>query len=767
MHSRQRAATRACDTGPSASHSISVALKRSCIFGEPSWVGSPGALPLFQHDPIVARLSLVSWLASIPSPVWSSSVVAGQAPTESRVAGTAGSLWTPALALHPWGGVAFSWLPHVFALTLTTTLSSRRIGIMQASYSVPAANLRLSAAVCLGIALTAATSAWPQAVINPTAPDLTSPAAAGEPTEGYEVLMRGPLHEAFASPIRETGEGDYIELPSPPPEPIAEQPAEMQPRTSNQEAEWIPGYWGVEEESGDLCWISGTWRFAPPGRRWLPGYWADNGGTSVWVSGSWIDAQTTTLQYLPEPPPLREEWQPTSTAPTANHFWIPGQWVWQASDYQWRDGFWSRGYDDWVWVPAHYLWTPGGYVYVTGYWDYQPRYRGVVFAPIQVYPSYYRSLAYRPSFAINLGLSLAHLFVRPSYRHYYFGNYYGPAYSRLGFYPWTGYRRGLIYYDPLYVYFSLHRAGSLREFFNWHERARLDDRYRPPRFYDRDRDRFEDRNGDERPRTARLVQPADTLLAETGFRTNRLSEPRRQQLGRDLEDLGDFTRRRAELETRRTAELRREGGSNALQPGRRAELHRPGETIDTDGSGAIDLRQLGRWGASRFGRQEARSDGGRVGELSDGSGRIRAQRSAPTTGWPERRETLRRSDIGPSRFGERSAIDSFRSGNALGRSRSSLEQDRRSQLRPGPREPSFARPELRQFAPTPRRGLESAPQRSFGRTPGLGSQGAAPRQRAFNRSSEGGRGRSGSLGGGRLQRGGDSRGGGLRRGRRD
>jgi hypothetical protein len=37
---------------------------------------------------------------------------------------------------------------------------------------------------------------------------------------------------------------------------------------------------------------------------------------------------------------------------------------------------------------------------------------------------------------------LASLFVRPSYNHYYFGDYYGSGYDRLGFVPWTDFRYG-------------------------------------------------------------------------------------------------------------------------------------------------------------------------------------------------------------------------------------------------------------------------------------------------------------------------------------
>jgi len=44
------------------------------------------------------------------------------------------------------------------------------------------------------------------------------------------------------------------------------------------------------------------------------------------------------------------------------------------------------------------------------------------------------------------------LFVRPSYCHYYFGDYYGPTYAGLGFQPWFAY--GPRHHDPLFGYYG-------------------------------------------------------------------------------------------------------------------------------------------------------------------------------------------------------------------------------------------------------------------------------------------------------------------------
>ena len=58
-----------------------------------------------------------------------------------------------------------------------------------------------------------------------------------------------------------------------------------------------------------------------------------------------------------------------------------------------------------------------------------------MFAPVRFWhrgfwgPGY----RYRPFYTINPGGLLVNLFVRPGYRHYYFGDYYGPRFRDRGF----------------------------------------------------------------------------------------------------------------------------------------------------------------------------------------------------------------------------------------------------------------------------------------------------------------------------------------------
>ena len=91
----------------------------------------------------------------------------------------------------------------------------------------------------------------------------------------------------------------------------------------------------------------------------------------------------------------------------------------------WRTGYWALARTLWVWVPARYVWTPGGCVYVPGHWDYTAG-RGVSFCPVYFHRPIYLHVGFRftPSVVIYSNVLHQHLFCRPRYGHYYFGDYY-------------------------------------------------------------------------------------------------------------------------------------------------------------------------------------------------------------------------------------------------------------------------------------------------------------------------------------------------------
>lgn len=299
-----------------------------------------------------------------------------------------------------------------------------------------------------------------------TAPGPAIGQEASTEVPGVEVLTRGPVHEAFAGIVNFDPEPGIV-VPKAPPELIEELPPEERPE--GDDVAWIPGYWAWDDEREGFLWISGTWRQLPPGREWNPGYWTETTAGFQWISGYWSDITVEETVYLP-PPPATIEIGPNVPAPSLDHAWAPGAWTWYEERYAWRPGYWVVGRADWDWVPDSYVWTPRGYVFVPGYWDYPVARRGVLFAPVYFDSVVYSSGGYRysPSIAISLNVFVDHLFLRPRYDHYYFGDYYGSRYDRAGYYSCYRPAPRHRYYDPIYAHHRWQHRGD----HGWDKRMR-------------------------------------------------------------------------------------------------------------------------------------------------------------------------------------------------------------------------------------------------------------------------------------------------------
>jgi len=282
-------------------------------------------------------------------------------------------------------------------------------------------------------------------------PKQAAPEAAPEVPKGIEVMARGPVHEAYASPNHEPKATPAI--PKKPPAPMEEMPPEERPEG---DVVWIGGYWAYDDERKDFLWVSGCWRVKPEGKEWVPGYWRDVDNQSQWVPGFWTSAapqspgKVQEVTYYPAPP-APPNVAPPGDPPAADMFYVPGYWQWSGTHYVWRAGYWMRVRSGLVYIPAHYRWTPTGYVFIAGYWDYALPRRGVIYAPVvvsaDVVPATY---VYTPAYAVSDTLVLDAMFVRPAYGCYYFGDYYGPAYADRGFVTTVVYSR--TYYEPIVVY---------------------------------------------------------------------------------------------------------------------------------------------------------------------------------------------------------------------------------------------------------------------------------------------------------------------------
>ena len=303
------------------------------------------------------------------------------------------------------------------------------------------------------------------------------PGDASEGTDDYEVLMQGPVHEAFATPLDVDPSDGVRVYPKAPPEPVDEQPPEIP--EGEEELTWIPGYWAWDDNVDDYVWVSGLYRKVPPGRTWTPGYWSKTASGYRWTRGFWAGdlVSSESVDYLP-PPPESIDNGPSVPPPGEDYFWVPGHWEYAGNRYSWQSGFWGSIQDNWVWQPSCYVYTPQGYRMIDGYWDYLPTSRGYLYSPVRFYnPVYLRpSYIYRPRYPLASTASLlVSLFVRRGYPNYFYGDFFGPSYRSLGYLPWYdigygnrfgwGYRSPWVdYYDWKYRKSGINFVGSMQRY---------------------------------------------------------------------------------------------------------------------------------------------------------------------------------------------------------------------------------------------------------------------------------------------------------------
>lgn len=370
----------------------------------------------------------------------------------------------------------------------------------------------------------------------------------------FEVLARGPVHEAFAEPVVFNPRPGIVAKRKPY-DRVEELIPVQKPAGTN--IVWIPGYWSWDEERNDFIWVSGLWRKMPPGREWIPGYWTAANSKYQWVSGYWAAVNSPSVEYLPEPPNSLET-GPAHPAPSEGHIWIPGCWYWLDARYAWRPGYFIAARPNWLWMPAHHVWSPRGFIFVDGYWDYPFERRGLPFAPVYFEGSVHNSgYRYSPRYIVNVAQLIDHLFVWPRYHHYCFGDYYAVRYSQTGILPWFTFHRSRSGFDPIFAHHPFHHRLER----DWEDRvrdayrARFDGQeHRPARTVTANTSQQEQTIAGIRSLVSRLDQ--ETTIGDSALRLERISERQRQEIARLAKDLNAFRRQRVQMESDRGGQTR-------------------------------------------------------------------------------------------------------------------------------------------------------------------------------------------------------------------
>ena len=229
-------------------------------------------------------------------------------------------------------------------------------------------------------------------------------------------------------------------------------------------------------------------------------------------------------------------------------------------------------------MPAYYVWTPRGYVFVDGYWDYSVGRRGVLFAPVYFSANVYtqRGFSYSPSTVINPAVFASHLFLRPSYGHYYFGDYYAASYANAGFSPWFAFQTSRSGYDPFFA----HERWQHRQDRDWENRTaenfrnfRDNENTRPPHTWAAQRALNANAASSNNGAVAMAASLDDLSKSKNSpFRFQPVNKAEQQQFGSHGQEYRKFLAQRQQLEAnaantyyRRTWQTSRAGNGETSQ----------------------------------------------------------------------------------------------------------------------------------------------------------------------------------------------------------
>ncbi len=165
--------------------------------------------------------------------------------------------------------------------------------------------------------------------------------------------------------------------------------------------------------------------------------------------------------------------------------------------------------------------------------------------------------SYSPSTVVNSGMIVSHLFLRPRYGHYYFGDYYGSNYAQAGFSPSFSFQASRLGYDPIYA----NQSWQNRNNPGWEQRTdanyqnlRDNEKARPPRNWAAQAALVEQATASNGTTSVAVAAPLDEVIRRNdgNLRFQQVSPAEQQQFGQRGQDYRKYLQQRQQLEAAAT-----------------------------------------------------------------------------------------------------------------------------------------------------------------------------------------------------------------------
>jgi len=153
----------------------------------------------------------------------------------------------------------------------------------------------------------------------------------------------------------------HMGIPSWLPEPTYLRPPQPSPRHV-----WVTGEWVWQNHT--FAYQTGYWQVPPHHQYWVKGHWAQwPNGEWYWATGYWKTIpQNVFVKVVPPDPNFVRP-----PAPSPQHEWIEGEWVWQNNGFIWKAGYWNLRDPHRRWVRGYWHQREdGGFYWIGGHWDW-------------------------------------------------------------------------------------------------------------------------------------------------------------------------------------------------------------------------------------------------------------------------------------------------------------------------------------------------------------------------------------------------------------